>query len=53
MTDSTERPKFNIRKVRQALICGLSRKADSTIFQAFGITPDIVNGRLKYEGKTA
>jgi phage gp16-like protein len=53
MTDSTKRPKFNIKKARQTLIRGLARKADSRIFQVLDVTPVQVNGRLKYDGKTA
>jgi len=50
---ATDRPKFNVNQARNTILGGLSRKADSDIFSAFGVTPELDRGRLKYQGMTA
>jgi hypothetical protein len=50
---ATDRPKFNVTQARNTILGGLSRKADSDIFSAFGVTPELDRGRLKYQGMTA
>ena len=44
-----DRPKFNVNKARNTILDGLARKADSDIFSAFGVTPELDKGRLKYQ----
>lgn len=48
-----DRPKFNANQARSTILGSLSRKADSDIFSAFGVEPELDKGRYKYEGKTA